>query len=98
MNTTEHDNFSTAASSHDQNVWRKRIGAKLKSFRENQGLTLQGLSAITGLSVSSLSRNETGNRDLPLYEVAIICAAMGAKEVGLANYVEVMMLVGKGLV
>lgn len=102
MNTSEknieQDIFSTAISVDEQNVWRKSIGAKLKSIREKQGFTLQSLSSITGLSISSLSRNETGQRDLPLYEVAIICAAMGTKEISLANYVEIMMLVGKGLI
>lgn len=102
MKTSEQDLkqeiFSTAASADDQDAWRKLIGAKLKSIREKQSFTLNSLSAVTGLSISSLSRNETGQRDLPLYEVAIICAALGAKEVALANYVEIMMLVGKGLI
>ena len=39
-----------------------QIGSQLKAVRERRGVTLTGLSAATGISVSTLSRLENGRR------------------------------------
>jgi transcriptional regulator with XRE-family HTH domain len=39
-----------------------RIGPRLRALRRDRGLTLEALAADTGISVSTLSRLESGNR------------------------------------
>lgn len=55
---------------------RKIIGDCLKQLRENQNLTLQELSSRTKISISSLSRNENGQRDLLFYELVLLCSVL----------------------
>jgi transcriptional regulator with XRE-family HTH domain len=38
------------------------IGPRLRALRRDRGLTLEALAAVTGISVSTLSRLESGNR------------------------------------
>ena len=38
------------------------IGPRLRALRRDRGLTLEALAADTGISVSTLSRLESGNR------------------------------------
>jgi len=38
------------------------IGPRLRRLRQNRGLTLVAVAALTGLSISALSRIETGHR------------------------------------
>lgn len=71
---------------------RIELGLKLRSFREAQGMTLVDLSARSGMSVSSLSRNENGDRDISLIESARICTILGNRDAGVACFVEVMIM------
>ncbi|HST85177.1 MAG TPA: XRE family transcriptional regulator [Kineosporiaceae bacterium] len=50
------------------------IGPRLRSLRRERGLTLEALSAVTGISVSGLSRLESGRRR-PSLELLIPLAA-----------------------
>lgn len=55
---------------------RTSVGLAVRAAREAAGLTLNDLSGITGITVSSLSRSETGQRDLAYTEVLAIAAAV----------------------
>ncbi|MFD0923973.1 helix-turn-helix domain-containing protein, partial [Saccharopolyspora rosea] len=43
-----------------------RIGSRLRAIRRSQGLTLEELAAAAGMSVSTLSRLESGKRQANL--------------------------------
>jgi transcriptional regulator with XRE-family HTH domain len=46
----------------DQDPVLDTVGPRLRALRQRRGLTLSGLSAATGVSVSTLSRLESGGR------------------------------------
>ncbi|SDC50193.1 helix-turn-helix domain-containing protein [Actinokineospora iranica] len=54
------------------------IGARLKAVRQERGTTLAALAAETGISVSTLSRLESGNRKATLELLLPIARAHGA--------------------
>ena len=45
---------------------------KLKELRENKGLTQKGLSEATGISLRTLQKYETGERDIAKAEAATV--------------------------
>ena len=49
------------------------VGPRLRTLRQQRGLTLAGLSAATGISVSTLSRLESGRRR-PTLELLLLLA------------------------
>lgn len=51
---------------------RISVGLAVRAAREAAGLTLNDLAGITGITLSSLSRSETGQRDLAFTEVLAI--------------------------
>ncbi|MGX1797631.1 helix-turn-helix domain-containing protein, partial [Streptomyces albidoflavus] len=51
------------------------VGPRLRALRKERGATLAGLSAATGISVSTLSRLESGNRRPSLELLLPIAAA-----------------------
>ena len=52
--------------------------AWLKKEREKQGMTLAGLSELTGIDQGALSRLETGKNDNPTYDtISRVAAALG---------------------
>jgi transcriptional regulator with XRE-family HTH domain len=46
--------------------WTQEIGQKIRELRKAQGLTLDGLSRISGATVPTLSHIERGTRDVKL--------------------------------
>ncbi|HEX9526758.1 MAG TPA: helix-turn-helix transcriptional regulator, partial [Streptosporangiaceae bacterium] len=49
------------------------LGPRLRALRQQRGVTLAGLSAATGISVSTLSRLESGRRK-PTLELLLLLA------------------------
>src|SRR5258708_37988908 len=49
------------------------VGPRLRALRQKRSVTLTGLSAATGISVSTLSRLESGGRQ-PTLEVLLLLA------------------------
>lgn len=54
---------------------RVSVGLAIRSAREAAKLTLNDLAPAVGMTVSSLSRSETGQRDLEFAEVVALAAA-----------------------
>ena len=54
------------------------VGQRLRSLRQQHQLSLAGLSAITGISTSTLSRLESGGRK-PTLELLLALARMRAR-------------------
>jgi transcriptional regulator with XRE-family HTH domain len=52
------------------------IGARIRQFRTQKGLTLQALGRLTGLSPSMLSRVERGKTSPSIGTLIVICAAL----------------------
>jgi transcriptional regulator with XRE-family HTH domain len=50
----------------DTQRWTKHIGQKIRELRKAEGLTLDGLSRISGATVPTLSHIERGTRDVKL--------------------------------
>jgi transcriptional regulator with XRE-family HTH domain len=55
---------------------RTSVGLAVRAAREAAGLTLKDLAGMTGLTLSSLSRSETGDRDIAFTEVLAIAEAL----------------------
>jgi transcriptional regulator with XRE-family HTH domain len=54
-----------------------RYPNRLRALRERQGLTLQDVADRTGLSYATVSRRETGDRQLKVYELDVFARALG---------------------
>jgi transcriptional regulator with XRE-family HTH domain len=52
------------------------IGARIRQFRSQKGLTLQGLGRVTGLSPSMLSLVERGKTSPSIGTLIVICSAL----------------------
>jgi len=50
----------------DTQRWTEHIGQKIRELRKAEGLTLDGLSRISGATVPTLSHIERGTRDVKL--------------------------------
>lgn len=55
---------------------RTSVGLAVRAAREAAGLTLNDLAGMVQMTTSSLSRTETGQRDLTFSEVAAIATAV----------------------
>lgn len=55
---------------------RISVGLAVRAARDAAGLTLNDLATMTGITASSLSRSETGQRDLAYTEVLAIADAL----------------------
>jgi transcriptional regulator with XRE-family HTH domain len=55
---------------------RTSVGLAVRAAREAAGLTLKDLAGTTGITTSSLSRSENGERDLAFTEVLAIAEAL----------------------
>ena len=53
------------------------VGASLRLARKNKGVSLEDLSAETGLPVEKIERHEKGDAAVPLPELEILAAALG---------------------
>lgn len=65
--------------------------SRLKEIREEQGFTQKGLAEISGVSLRTLQKYETGERDLLKAEVGAVIALADALEV------TVYELLGRGV-
>lgn len=55
---------------------RTSVGLAIRAAREAAGLTLKDLSGLTGIVLSTLSRTETGDRDLAWTELLLVAEAV----------------------
>ncbi|MFJ6416559.1 helix-turn-helix domain-containing protein [Paeniglutamicibacter sp. NPDC091659] len=62
---------------HDIDKTLSRVGPRLKALRTGRNTTLQELSALTGISVSTLSRLESGQRRPTLEQLLPLARAHG---------------------
>lgn len=50
----------------------RMVGALLRQAREQQGLTVEGLSDVSGLPVDQIERYELGEESLPMHELTVL--------------------------
>jgi transcriptional regulator with XRE-family HTH domain len=55
---------------------RISVGLAVRAAREAAGLTLNDLAGLTGITLSTISRSETGQRDISFTEVLAISQAL----------------------
>ncbi len=60
----------------DTQRWAQQIGQKIREHRKAQGLTLDGLSRISGATVPTLSHIERGTRDVKLSTLVGLAKAL----------------------
>jgi len=71
---TEFDAYLTAFAEAES----RRIGARLRTLRERQSLSLEGLATLADLALDRLARIETGAEDTSLATIETVLAAMGS--------------------
>lgn len=57
----------------------KAMGNRLRETRQNQKLTIRDLARLAGVSISTISRIETGESDPTLSMMCRLCKALHAK-------------------
>jgi len=56
----------------------ERIGGRLRDLREDRSLSLKDVAMQTGISISNLSRIETGKQSFSIGTLSRICDVLGA--------------------
>lgn len=64
---------------------KQRIGERLRDLRVLHGLTLDALSRATGIDESTLSRIETGARDIRVEHIPLLARAFGVSPEALTH-------------
>ncbi len=64
-------------SSSDSAILQRRLGARVRTLRDEHGLTQADLAHISGMDRSQLAAIETGRRNVTLTNLARLACALG---------------------